>query len=50
MARSQAGAWERVRKRTCMYARTGRMPVLLNLSFWFFQQDFACMLMILQGN
>jgi len=30
--------------------RTGWQPVLLNLSFLFFQQDFACMLVILQSN
>jgi len=32
----------------CAY--TGWKPVLLKLSFWFFQQDFACMLVILQSN
>jgi hypothetical protein len=48
---SQAGAWEPETKvfggtGILPVGRTGETPVLLNLSFWFFDQDFILMLLI----
>jgi len=38
--------WPQVKACGC----TGETPVLLNLSFLFFQQDLACILLIIQTN